>query len=157
MVHSTHTTLSNSPPVGRVAAVLVAAVCLCNALGCASLRKDTISEDVITARQMSLRGFDALQRGKHEEAEAWFANAIETNPVDDDAHVQYAELLWKRNLRDEAIKHLEQSVKLSGGDPALLVRLGEMYLAQGDADRAWQQAEKAIQSNRQLPCAWALR
>ncbi len=130
---------------------------LFNAIGCASLRKDTVSEDVITARQMSLRGFDSLQRGKLEDAEAWFANAIETNPVDDDAHVQYAELLWRRGLRPDAIKHLEQSVKLSGGDQALVVRLGEMYLAQGDAERAWQQAERAIQSNRQLPCAWALR
>lgn len=106
---------------------------------------------------MSLRGFDSLQQGKLEDAEAWFANAIETNPVDERAHVQYAELLWQRDLRENAIKHLEQSVKLSGGDPALVVRLGEMYLAQGDAERAWQQAERAIQSNHQLPCAWALR
>lgn len=157
MVRWTNTTSGSLHTFGRAAALLVTAVCVFNALGCASLRKDTISEDVITARQMSLRGFDALQRGKLEDAEAWFANAIETNPVDERAHVQYAELLWRRDLRDDAIMHLEQSVKLSGGDPALVVRLGEMYLARGDAGRAWQQAERAIASNRQLPCAWALR
>lgn len=137
--------------------MLLTAAFVSHVLGCATLRKDTASEDVITARQMSLRGFDSLQRGKLDEAEAWFANAIETNPVDDDAREQYAELLWRRGLRDDAIKHLEQSVKLSGGNAKLVVRLGEMYLAQGDTERAWQQAEKAIQSNRQLPCAWALR
>jgi tetratricopeptide (TPR) repeat protein len=157
MVRSTYPTFGNSCGIGRVAAMLVTAVCVCHAPGCASLHKDTVSEDVISARQMSLRGFDSLQRGELEDAETWFSNAIETNPVDDDAHVQYAELLWRRDLRDDAIKHLEQSVKLSGGDATLVVRLGEMYLAQGDADRAWQQAERAIQSNRQLPSAWALR
>ncbi|MCA9119876.1 MAG: tetratricopeptide repeat protein [Planctomycetaceae bacterium] len=133
---------------------VVVAVC---SGGCKSLQKDTISDEVIMARQMSLRGFDSLEQGELEDAEAWFANAIETNPVDERAHVQYAELLWRRDLREDAIRHLEQSVKLSGGDPNLVVRLGEMYLAQGNAPRAWQQAERAIQSNRQLPCAWALR
>ena len=137
--------------------LLLSALCICNVLGCATLRKPPVSDDVISARQMSLRGFDSLQQGKLDDAEAWFANAIKTNPVDDEAHVQYAELLWRRDLRDDAIKHLEKSVKLSGGNPALVVRLGEMYLAQGDAERAWEQAVQAIQSNRQLPCAWALR
>ncbi|MEO8495195.1 MAG: tetratricopeptide repeat protein [Planctomycetota bacterium] len=158
MVHSTHTTFCSPHGIGRGAAVvLVMAAGVFNAIGCASLHKGTVSEDVISARQMSLHGFDSLQQGKLEEAEAWFGNAIKTNPVDDEAHVQYAELLWQRKLHNEAIQHLEKSVKLSGGDPALVVRLGEMYLAQGDAERAWQQAEQAIQSNRQLPCAWALR
>jgi Tfp pilus assembly protein PilF len=157
MVRSPHTTFSTRCDIARAVATLAMAIGVLNGLGCASLRKGTISEDVITARQMSLRGFDSLEQGKLEDAEAWFANAVETNPVDERAHVQYAELLWRRDLHDDAIKHMEQSVKLSGGDPVLVVRLGEMYLAQGDAERAWQQAERAIQSNRQLPCAWALR
>ncbi|HUG70565.1 MAG TPA: tetratricopeptide repeat protein [Pirellulaceae bacterium] len=157
MARSPHTTFSAPYAVGRAVATLAIAAAVLNGLGCASLRKGTISEDVITARQMSLRGFDSLEQGKLKDAEAWFANAVETNPVDERAHVQYAELLWRRELHEEAIKHMEQSVKLSGGDPNLVVRLGEMYLAQGDAERAWQQAELAIQSNRQLPCAWALR
>ncbi|MDA1050630.1 MAG: tetratricopeptide repeat protein [Planctomycetota bacterium] len=157
MVRSTQKTFGILHGIGRTTAVLVMTVCLFHGLGCATLRRDPVSEDVITARQMSLRGFDSLEQSKLEDAEAWFANAIEINPVDDDARVEYAELLWRRDARDEAIKHLEQAVELSGGKATLVVRLGEMYLAQGDAERAWQQAERAIQSNRQLPCAWALR
>ncbi len=152
MVLLPRTTLSSLYDIGRTLAMVVGVL---NGLGCASLHKDAISEEVISARQMSLRGFDSLERGKLEDAETWFANAIKTNPVDERAHVQYAELLWRRGLHEDAIKHLEQSVKLSGGDPALVVRLGEMYLAQGDAERAWQQADRAIQANRQLACAWA--
>ena len=119
----------------RTIVVLLAAMCMSSLSGCVALRRDTGSEDVITARQMSLRGFDSLRRGKLEDAEAWFANSIETNPVDDEAHEQYAELLWQRNLRSDAIQHLEKAVKLSGGNGRLVVRLGEMYLAEGDAKR----------------------
>jgi len=157
MVRLLHITSPSSRGFVRATAMLMFMCGVAHVGGCASLHKDTISEDVIMARQMSLRGFDSLEHGNMEDAEAWFANAIETNPVDERAHVQYAELLWRRDLRDDAIKHLEQSVKLSGGDPNLVVRLGELYLAQGDAVRAWQQAERAIEANRQLPCAWALR
>jgi tetratricopeptide (TPR) repeat protein len=52
---------------------------------------------------------------------------------------------------------MEKSVELSGGDATLQVRLGEMYLGRGEVDLAMQQAEQAIQSNRDLACAWALR
>jgi tetratricopeptide (TPR) repeat protein len=52
---------------------------------------------------------------------------------------------------------MEKSVELSGGDATLQVRLGEMYLGRGDVGLAMQQAEQAIQSNRDLACAWALR
>ena len=50
---------------------VVVAVC---SGGCKSLQKDTISDEVIMARQMSLRGFDSLEQGELEDAEAWFAN-----------------------------------------------------------------------------------
>lgn len=129
---------------------------LLSAGGCKSLRRDP-GANVISARQMSLQGLEAIQQGEWQQAEAWFANAVQTNPVDERAHGQYAELLWRRGVQKEAIEHLEESVKLSAGDPKLLVRLGEMYLARGDADGAWRQAEQAIQANRQLACAWALR
>lgn len=106
---------------------------------------------------MSLSGLDAIQQGKFSEAEGWFESAVKTNPADERAHVQYAELLWRRGKYEEAVKHLEKSVELSGGDATLRVRLGEMYFAEGNSDAAMQQAEKAIQSNRDLACAWALR
>jgi tetratricopeptide (TPR) repeat protein len=140
----------------RLILLCISAATLLAAGGCKSLRRDP-DKNVISARQMSLRGLEAVQQGEWKEAETYFANAVRTNPVDERAHVQYAELLWRRGVQDSAIEHLEGSVKLSGGDPALLVRLGEMYLAQGDTDRAWSQAEQAIQANRELACAWALR
>lgn len=139
---------------------IVAAVCalaLLASSGCASLRAKRASKEVISARRMSLHGTDAMQQGKWEEAEGWFAEAVETNPADERAHVQYGELLWRKGQVDSGIQHLEKSVELSGGDANLRVRLGEMYLARGDIDRAMQQADQAILSHRDLACAWALR
>jgi len=137
----------------RRAVVLLTAVA-CG--GCRTLHHDP-GENVIAARQMTLRGLDSLEEGQYEKAEKWFGKAVETNPVDERAHLQYGELLWRRGDKDSAIRHLEESVKLSGGDPVLQIRLGEMYLARGDTELAWEQAEKALQSNRQLACAWALK
>jgi tetratricopeptide (TPR) repeat protein len=126
-------------------------------IGCATFRRGPVSEDVVAARQLSMRGMDAMQRKQWEEAEALFATAVETNPSDERAHRRYAETLWQRGLRDSAIEHMEQSLRLSGGDADLLVQTGQMYFQQGDLDRAWRHTEEAIRTQRQFAGAWALR
>ena len=98
-----------------------------------------------------------MQRADWEQAEKLFGLAIETNPADERAHRRYAEVLWRRELKEQAVRHMEEAVRLSGGDPEILVELGEMYLAQGNLDGAWRQAEAAIAAQRQLASAWALR
>ena len=52
---------------------------------------------------------------------------------------------------------MERAVNLSGGDPDLQVRLGEMYLLRDNTAGAWQQAERAILAQRHSAAAWALR
>ena len=106
---------------------------------------------------MSLKGIDALQRNQWDDAEVLFADALHQNPTDERAHHHYAEVMWKRGQCKAAIQHMEESVRLSGGDATLLVQLGEMYLDQGDANAAWECAADAIDSNIHLPGAWALR
>jgi tetratricopeptide (TPR) repeat protein len=127
------------------------------AAGCTSLYRKPAADNVVAARQLSLRGIDALQQENWEEAEALFGRAIGACATDERAHCHYAEILWRRGASEQAIDHMEQAVRLSGGDPGLLIDVGEMYLARGDLARAAQQADRAIQSNRQLPGAWALR
>jgi tetratricopeptide (TPR) repeat protein len=125
--------------------------------GCATLNRNPVPDNVVTARQYSLNGLDAMQRNEWRKAEGLFAKAIDAYPADERAHQQYAEALWHRDARDRAIGHLERSVALSGGDPHRRVRLGEMYLAEGQIDEAWKQVEAAIESQRKLASAWALR
>ena len=126
-------------------------------VGCASLRRNPVPASVVAARQLSLKGIEAMDRGRWQQAEALFAAAIETYPADERAHQRYAELLWQRGDRGNAIQHMERCTHLSGGDPNLLVRLGEMHLSEGRTSWAARRAAEAIQANRESPAAWALR
>lgn len=121
------------------------------------MRSKSKDANIVAARQTSLKGIDALQRGELDDAESLFADALHQNPADERAHRHYAEVMWQRGQHQAAIQHMEESARLSGGDPTLLVQLGEMYLGQGEGDAAWECASEAIEVNSRLPSAWALR
>lgn len=109
------------------------------------------------ARQLSLRGADALQQRKYSDAESLFVEALRQSPSDERAQWGYSEVLWQRAEHKEATKHMAQAVELSGSNPELLVRLGQMYLEQEDYPRAAEQADLALHSHRNDPTAWALK
>jgi len=103
-----------------------------------------------------MRGEESIRLGKWDDAEKLFDQAIQVYNADERAHSMYAEALWRRGERVEAISHLEKAVTLSGGVAPLQVRLGEMYLASSDLGSARFWAEKAVETNQNLPAAWAL-
>jgi tetratricopeptide (TPR) repeat protein len=140
----------------RVLPLLLAACCL-PVPACTCFRKQGQDANVVAARQLSLRGIDAQQCGKWQEAEVFFADALRQNPADERAHCHYAQVMWQRGQQAAAIRHQEESVRLSGGDPQQLVRLGEMYLSLGNVPAAWECAGKALEANHRLACAWALQ
>ena len=125
--------------------------------GCACLRRDKVDSKVVSARQMSLQGIEALQCGKWDDAEQCFAGALRQNPADERAHRHFAEVLWHRGDLRNAIQHQEESVRLSGGDTTLLVQLGEMYLQDNNIEAASECVEEALDGNRHVSGAWALR
>ena len=125
--------------------------------GCVSLHRKPVGDNVIRARQLSLRGSEALHDGRWHEAEELFKSAIESCPVDERARRGYAETLWQRRSRKEAIDQMEQAVRFSASAPELLVQLGEMYVAEGEVDRALNNAVQAIRVQKHLASAWALR
>ncbi len=124
--------------------------------GCACLLPRSRSEEITAAREMSMQGLDAMQRGQWTEAEGLFNQAITKCPVDERARCHYAETLWHREAYGDAITQMQEAVRLSGGNGALFVRLGEMYLEQRDLTNAGKQAERAIAVQSELPRAWAL-
>jgi tetratricopeptide (TPR) repeat protein len=126
--------------------------------GCRALRCQKVSDESINAaRQLSLQARDAEQKGRWDRAEECYATAITRCPTDERARCGYAEALWQRGARVDAVTHMEEGVRLSGDDPERVVQLGKMYLERGELRRAAVQAEKAISANRQLASAWALR
>lgn len=116
-----------------------------------------MAQNVITSRELSLNGLEAMERGQWEQAETLLARAIDVCPTDERTHARYADTLWRRGSVEDAVRHMNEAVKLSGGDPQLLVRQGEMYLALGELDKAAGSADFAIAGNRKLASAWALR
>jgi len=112
---------------------------------------------VVSARQLSLRGINAAQQGQLPEAKTFLSQACEMCPLDERIRYHYAETLWQLGSHTQAVAHMEEAVRLSGGNADLLVRLGDMYLAGGDLKRAAEQADAAIRADRQLASAWALR
>ncbi|MCC6510311.1 MAG: tetratricopeptide repeat protein [Pirellulaceae bacterium] len=124
-------------------------------MGCRVLR-DRESK-VPYARELSLRGADALQQRKFGEAEQLFVDALRQSPNDERAQWGYSEVLWQRGEHVLATRHMVQAVELSGSNPELLVRLGQMYLEQKDFTNAQAQADAALKTHRNNPAAWALK
>lgn len=109
------------------------------------------------ARSLSLRGAEALQQRKYEDAESLFVEALRRSPNDERAQWGYAEVLWQREQRDSAVEHMAQAAALSGSNPDLLVRLGQMHLERNDFTKAKEFADAALRSRRSDPTAWALK
>lgn len=135
----------------------MALICLPTVLGCAGLGRRYRPDDVVFARQIAQRGMDAVDTGNWSSAEEFFAKAVDICPVDEQVRARYAEALWHRGSRRDALAHMNEAVRLSGGDPLLVVRLGEMYLQTDDLGQAGQLANRALSTGRQLPSAYRLR
>ena len=78
--------------LARWSVVLLLIGTLCSG-GCAALRRRSGEDPVLTSRQMSLRGMDALHQGRWDDAESLFKSAIALHPADERSHRQYAEVL----------------------------------------------------------------
>ena len=116
----------DAPPVACsfVGAVMLWCLLLPCVLGCSGLSRRWQPDDVVFARQIAQRGMDAVDAGNWQRAEEFFAKAVEVCPVDERVQSRYAEALWRRGSRPEAVEHMKEAVRLSGGDPDLVVRLG---------------------------------
>ena len=125
--------------------------------GCRTLRSTRHTKELAAARQRSLRGADELQQENWNEAELLFTEALRRSPADERAQWGMAEVLWQRGEGTAAIKHMEQATQISGDSPDLLVRLGEMHFKEGGLDAALDNADRALQGDRQHANAWALR
>ncbi|MCU0719617.1 MAG: tetratricopeptide repeat protein [Pirellula sp.] len=125
--------------------------------GCRILRNRTENKQLVHARQLSLRGADALQRSRSQDAELLFSEAIKQSPMDERAHWGYATTLWNRGDQAKAIEHMREAIRLSGDNPQYLVQFGEMLLTVGNYPEAESAANAVLANNHKNPAAWALR
>lgn len=150
-----------SPYAPRAASVAwvrgLIVVCLLNTIsGCALCRWSRSDQNLGVARQLSLRGAEAMQRGNADEAERCFLDAIAKHPQDERCHVLLAELRRKQGRSAESTEHLERAVALSGDDPHLLVELGEQLFEQDARGEAMRCVRKALRQDASSANGWLL-
>ncbi len=124
--------------------------------GCRVLRGDTSNKSLVTARQLSLRGADALQRSRDQDAELLFSQALALSPLDERAQWGYAMTLWQRGDKQKATQHMSEALRLSGRNPEYAIQLGEMYQELGDYAAAKKLGLDVLSGNRNHARAWAL-
>ena len=140
--------------VGLVAAMLIAT---CGS-GCRLVqRSGPVAPEVAEARRLCNEGLSAADRSDLVRAEGLLERAVKSCPLDIDARRHYAEVLWKRGERMEAVTQIGEALKLSPGDAALCVQGGGMYLEMGLFDDAERLAREAVRVAPGSADAWHLR
>jgi tetratricopeptide (TPR) repeat protein len=137
--------------------MILLAACLWPVAGCQwpGLR-DPVPVSLTASRKLSSEGNELLEQKQPEKAEAKLAEAVKTCPTDCDARRYYAETLWLRNSRPEAVAQLEEACRLSP-DSDLRVRMAEMYLEMGRLDEAEHNVDLVLSRNLKLAAAWRVR
>jgi tetratricopeptide (TPR) repeat protein len=116
-----------------------------------------VSPSLATCRQFSQQGIAALERGQWQEAERLLAKAVQSCSTDGESRRNYAEALWHRGAREEAVRQLEEAAVLAEPDARLQVRLAQMRLAMGQVGPARRHVDAALDLDPKLAAAWAMR
>ncbi len=116
-----------------------------------------IPRSLAASRQLSQQGMAAIEQRQWDRAEDLLAQAVRTCPSNAEARRAYAEALWNRGHREEALAQLQEATRLEPRDAALRVRMAEWQLALGRTDRAMQSVQEALDLDAKLPPAWAVR
>ena len=140
-------------------ATALAVVCglfLLSCGGCRVFRGGGTNTSLVTARQLSLRGADAFQRSRNQDAELLFSQALAISPLDERAQWGYAMTLWQRGEKQKATHHMSEALRLSGRNPEYAIQLGEMHQELGDYEAAKKLGLDVLSDNRNHARAWAL-
>ena len=132
--------------------------CVTVLVGCRSLSLRAPSDaKVISAREMTRLGQDALLDGRLKEAEIRFKSALESCPDDIDARRHFARTLWQKGEFDRAIEEMARATEQSYDNPTWTVELGQMLFDREQLAGAMECATRALSGNPKLPAAWKLR
>lgn len=141
--------------VSRVAAALLVAAA---GSGCRLVqRRGPVAPELADARRLCNEGLSAADRRDFVRAEGLLEQAVKSCPVDVDARRHYADVLWKRGERMEAVAQAAEALKLSPGDVGLCIDAGRMYLELGLFTDAERLAGEAVRLAPRSAAGWHLR
>lgn len=143
----------------RVRATVAAAAIIVATLGpgCRLVpRNGPVPQDLAVARRLSNEGLSAADRNDLGHAESLLERAVKSCPTDVDARRHYADVLWRRGERMEAVAQISQALRLSPGELTLCLDGGRMYLELGLLDDADRLAAEAVAAAPGSAAAWRL-
>ncbi|NDC63604.1 MAG: hypothetical protein EBZ59_06370 [Planctomycetia bacterium] len=154
---------SRQPPMIRVrttaafapaaAAILIAA----SGAGCRFIpRAGPVSQDLAEARRLCNAGLSAADQNDLMRAEGLLERAVKRCPTDIDARRHYADVLWKRGERMDAVKQIAAAMQIAPDDVGLCVDGGRMYMELGLLDDADRLARQAVGGAPRSAEAWRL-
>jgi predicted Zn-dependent protease len=140
------------PTIG--VAILVAS----SGSGCRLVQRGgPLPPELADARRLCNEGLSAADRADLLRAEGLLEQAVERCPVDVDARRHYADVLWQRGQKMEAVEQVKKALELSPADASLCVTGGGMYLELGLFDEAERLAREAVRLAPRSANAWHLR
>lgn len=136
---------------------LVCVVVVAAAAGCRLVQRNgPVAPDLADARRLCNEGLSAADGDDLVRAEALLERAVKSCPADVDARRHYADVLWRRGQRLEAVGQVAAALELSPADPPLCVEAGRMYLELGLLNDAERLAGEAVRLAPRSADSWRL-
>jgi tetratricopeptide (TPR) repeat protein len=136
---------------------LAVVVIVTTAGGCRLVpRRDPVPEELAAARRLCNQGLCAADEQDLARAESLLERAVNSCPTDIDARQHYADVLWKRGSKVEAVAQITKALELAPGDVGLCLQGGRMYMELGLLDDADRLSDDAIRTASQSAGAWHL-
>lgn len=120
-------------------------------------RRSPVPAELADARKLCNEGLSAADRQDLVRAESLLEAAVKSCPVDVDARRYYAEVLWKRGQKMDAVTQIGKALELSPGDAGLCIEAGRMYLELGLFAEADRLSAEAVRLAPGSDAAWHLR
>ena len=119
-------------------------------------REGAVPDSVATCRELSQQALANMESQRWLEAEGLLDRAVEACPIDPDARLYYAETLLHRGATNDALTQLEEAIRLTPNDTALVIRAGEICYQIQDYQQARRWATEAINLDPSAADAWRL-
>ncbi len=113
--------------------------------------------ELADARRLCNEGLAAADRQDLVRAESLLEAAVKSCPVDVDARRHYADVLWSRGQKMDAVGQMAKALELSPGDAGICIDAGRMYLELGLFAEADRLSAEAVRLAPGCHTAWHLR
>jgi Flp pilus assembly protein TadD len=117
-------------------------------------RREPVPPELADARRLCNEGLSAADRQDLVRAETLLERAVKSCPVDVDARRHYADVLWQRGQRMEAVTQIAKALALSPADAGLCTEAAAMYLELGLLAEADRLANEAVRLAPRSAAAW---